>query len=458
MTVVLDELVLRLRAGTSRGLAEAVTSAIRDEVLANGDRMPPIRIVATALNLSPTTVAAAWALLVRGGLLHTDGRRGTVVAIRSGAGRAEGGQALTRYRQAIDRTSLFELDLATGVPDPALLPDLATALRSVPERPALNGYLDDPALPELVEVLRGDWPYRADRFTVVDGAMDAMDQVVTELLRFGDKVVVEHPAFPPLLDRLESVGVQFIGVGIDAGGMITEELEVALRQGIRVVFLQPRAHNPTGVSYTADRMAALAALLRGTEVIIVEDDSTGGISSTPAVSVGSHLPGQTLHIRSFSKSHGPDLRLAAISGPDALIDRITERRRLGQGWTSRLLQSVLLDLLTRADSRAQVHNARRVYAQRRADLVGALDGHGVEVAARDGINIWLPVLDETAALLRLAAARIGAAAGRPFAARPDEHAYLRITSGLIDTRLAAIAGELAAASRLRAWREPRKPR
>jgi DNA-binding transcriptional MocR family regulator len=143
-----------------------------------------------------------------------------------------------------------------------------------------------------------------------------------------------------------------------------------------------------------------------------------------------------------------------VSGPDPLIDRITERRRLGQGWTSRLLQSVLLDLLTRADTIAQVDAARRVYAQRRADLVGALASHGVEVAARDGINIWLPVLDETAALLRLAAARIGAAAGRPFAARPDEHAYLRITGGLIDTGLAGIAGQLAAASRLRAWREP----
>ena len=453
MTVVLDELALRLRARTSRGLADAVTGAIRDEVLANGDRMPPIRIVATALSLSPTTVASAWALLVRGGLLHTDGRRGTVVAIRSGAGRAEGGQALTRYRQAIDRTSLFELDLATGVPDPALLPDLATALRSVPARPAMNGYLDDAALPELVDVLRDDWPYQAERFTVVDGAMDAMDQVVTELLRFGDKVVVEHPAFPPLLDRLESVGVQFIGVGIDADGMIAGELQVALRQGIRVVFLQPRAHNPTGASYSADRMAALAAMLRGTGAVIVEDDSTGGISSTPALSLGSHLPGQTLHIRSFSKSHGPDLRLAAMSGPDALIDRITERRRLGQGWTSRLLQSVLLDLLTSADSIAQVDAARRVYAQRRADLVGALSGHGVEVAARDGINIWLPVVDETAALLRLAAARIGAAAGRPFAARRDEQAYLRLTSGLIETGLPGIAAELAAASRLRAWRE-----
>ena len=453
--VVLDELSARLRAGTSRGLADAVSSAIRDDVLVDGDRMPPIRLVAQTLRLSPTTVTSAWALLVRGGLLHTDGRRGTVVAIRSGAARGPAGSRPTRYRQAVDRTSLFEVDLATGMPDPALLPGLTTALRSIPERRVLNSYLDDDVLPELVDVLRQDWPYSPDRFTIVDGAMDAMDQVVTHLLRFGDKVVVEHPGFPPLLDRLESVGVQFIGVGLDGQGMLVDELKAALDLGVRLIFLQPRAQNPTGVSYSTDRIAELADLLGGADVVIVEDDSTGAISTSPAVSVGQALPAQTLHIRSFSKSHGPDLRLAAMSGPATLIDHITERRRLGQGWTSRLLQSALLDLLTRPESLDEVARAREIYAQRRANLVTALAGEGVEVTARDGINIWLPVLDETAALLRLAAHRIGAAAGRPFAARPGGAPHLRITCGMIGSGHEQIAAELAAAGRLRAWREPR---
>ena len=452
---LLEELSSRLRVATSRGLADAVSGAIRDDILANGDRMPPIRLVARALQLSPTTVTSAWGLLVRGGLLHTDGRRGTVVAIRSGTARRQSGDEPARYRRAVDRTSLFEVDLATGVPDPALLPGLAAALRSIPERRALNSYLDDDVLPELVLALRQDWPYSPDRFTVVDGAMDAMDQIATQLLRFGDKVVVEHPGFPPLLDRLESAGVHFVGIGLDREGLVVSELKAALALGIRVVFLQPRAHNPTGTSYSPRRMAELAELLRDTDVVVVEDDSTGAISSSPAVSIGSHLPGQTLHIRSFSKSHGPDLRLAAMSGPETLIDRIAERRRLGQGWTSRLLQSVLLDLLTRPDSVAQVDRAREIYGRRREDLVLALAEQGVEVAARDGLNIWLPVLDETAALLQLAARRIGAAAGRPFAARAGDAPYLRITCGLITEGHGRIAAELAAASRVRAWREPR---
>ena len=51
--------------------------------------------------------------------------------------------------------------------------------------------------------------------------------------------------------------------------------------------------------------------------IIVEDDSSGPISSSAPISLGPWLPEQVLHIRSYSKSHGPDLRLAAVSGPDS---------------------------------------------------------------------------------------------------------------------------------------------
>ncbi len=101
---------------------------------------------------------------------------------------------------------------------------------------------------------------------------------------------------------------------------------------------------------TPSRAAELAAVIGRFDVLVVEDDSNGAISATAPISLGRQLPERTLHIRSFSKSHGPDLRIAALSGPADLIDRIRDRRLLGQGWTSRLLQSMLFDLLTRETS------------------------------------------------------------------------------------------------------------
>jgi DNA-binding transcriptional MocR family regulator len=437
-TAVLSALEERMAEPTARGLAAAVGRAVADGVLAAEDRLPPIRTVAAQLGLSPTTVSAAWAVLARAGTVHTAGRRGTVVtAHRAGP---------QRYRRAVGAHTPFALDLSGGTPDPELLPDLTAALRRV--RPPLTpaSYLDDPVLPELAALLRADWPFAAGRLTVVDGAMDALAQIVAAHLRFGDRVAVEQPAFPPLLDLLDAAGVAPVPVRIDDSGPVPAELASAVRAGVRAVFLQPRAQNPTGASLTPDRLAELAAVLQAGDALLVEDDSAGPIATPPALSLGSARPERTLHVRSYTTSHGPDLRLAAIGGPAALVDPLVERRFLGQGWTSRLLQALLVDLLTHAPSLHAVARARRTYARRRTTVAGELARLGVDVWRGDGINMWLPVRDEAAALLLLATRGIGAAPGGPFQLGSSDRPHLRVTVGLVASGHREVAAALADAA------------
>jgi DNA-binding transcriptional MocR family regulator len=440
----ISEIERRLDEPTAKGLAGAVSRAIRDGVLAPGDRLPPIRVLAHELTLSPTTVSAAWALLARAGTLRTEGRRGTVVDDVSAP--REG-----RYRQALEHQAGFTLDLSTGIPDERLLPGLARALRAVTTAGTPHSYLDDPVLPELAEVLVASWPYRPPALTVVDGALDGMELVIRTLLRYGDRVVVEHPSFPPILDLLEAAGVEVVGVPLDSEGPDPTALAEALAGPVRAVFLQPRGQNPTGISLSATRARALARLLEDTDTVIVEDDSASAISTAPEVSLGSWLPEQTVHVRSFSKSHGPDLRLAAMSGPEALMADVRHLRQLGQGWSSRLLQRMLLDLLIDDRSRAEVATARDEYARRRRAFVGALAARGVEVGGDDGLNLWVPVHDESAALVRLASRGIGAAPGTPFDVLPSAQGHIRVTVGLVDADLDAVADEVAAAARTGGW-------
>jgi DNA-binding transcriptional MocR family regulator len=440
MTALLSALEQRLDQPTAKGLAHAVSAAIRDGVLVGGDRLPPIRTVAAQLTLSPTTVSAAWGLLARSGAVTTDGRRGTTVLDQRSP---TGG----RYRQALRHESGFTLDLSTGVPDPALLPSLGTVLGQLTSAPTTGSYLDDPVLPELAEVLRRDWPHAAADLAVVDGAMDAMDLIVRTSLRFGDRVVVEDPGFPPLVDLLESVGVQLVGVPVDEEGLDLSALETALAEPIAAIFLQPRAQNPVGVSMTSARAQAIASLLDGSETLVVEDDSAAGLSSATLVSLGRWRPEHTAYIRSFSKSHGPDLRLAALSAPPALHRAITARRELGQGWSSRLLQQVLIGLLTSDEAREQVAQASATYAARRAHVVDALARRGIAVPGAEGINIWVPVHDETAAVVRLASQGIGVAPGAPFRlGAPDGGGHIRVTVGAAGDDLDGLADALADAA------------
>ncbi|MER6944628.1 aminotransferase class I/II-fold pyridoxal phosphate-dependent enzyme [Nonomuraea sp. NPDC000554] len=444
------EIKERLAEHTARGLAGAVNEAIRDGVLTPGTKLPPVRQVADGLGLSPTTVNAAWQLLARSGVLQADGRRGTTVAQPRPTGPR-------RYWQAGGRVADLGLDLATSEPDPALLPDLVPALSRLHATPP-GAYLDDSVLPALEGLLRERWPYPVDQLTVVDGAMDAMDLLATSLLRIGDRVVVEDPAFPHLIDLLEVLGTQVIGVPLDGEGPQPDRLRAALETRPAAVFLQPRAHNPAGISWTPQRAAELASVFTDFPgSVVVEDDAGGDVAAAAPVSLGTWLPDRTVHVHSFSKAYGPELRLAAMSGPAALIGPVVERRLLGQGWTSRLLQHLLLNLLTDENSVAQVRHARQEYRRRRDAVIEALAVEGIPLGPGDGINLWLPVHDEQAALISLASHGIGAIAGTGFMIEdsPGRSPHIRVTVGLAAEGHAELAHHLAVAARAGRRSRPR---
>lgn len=438
--------MLQLIAGavndrTARGVAAAVSRLVHTGELPAGTRLPTVRSVARALGISPTTVSEAWRSLASAGAIQTRGRSGTFV-LTPGRPRQK-----LRYARLTANPSTLPHDFSTGVPDHDLLPDLAPALRRIGDTRLTTSYLEEPVLPRLEAVLRERWPFPPQQVTVVDGALDALDRLVAAAVPFGAHVVVENPTFPPLLDLLDSVGAVPVPVSLDAFGADPASLAAALGCTPTAVILQPRAHNPTGASLTPARAAELAAVLSGhPSVVVVEDDHAGDIATAPAVSLGAHLPDQVVHVRSFSKSHGPDLRLAAVGGPAALVAAVADRRLLGPGWSSRVLQAVLLDLLTDSATVRAVTAARREYARRRAQLLAALDARDVAASAGDGINMWIPVRDQQVALLTLAAHGIGVAPGAPFEVTPLGGDHIRVTVGLVRDGFDDLADILADAA------------
>ena len=437
------ELVDSVDDRSARGIALALSAGIDRGALLPGERLPPIRRVARDLQVAPATISAAWAQLARAGLIETDGRRGTRVR--------EAVVGPRRYRRALDSRAAYRVDLSTGLPDPRLLPDLHAAMQRVPRDDTAHSYLEDPVVPGLREVLEESWAFPAGTLTVVDGAMDAHSQFVAAHLRFGDRVAVEQPCFPPLLDLLEMAGIVSIGVDYDDQGPVVADVVTALDAGAKVLFFQPWGQNPSGQSLSPARAQVLATALAERDVVVVEDDSAGGSPDAARSSVGTHLPDQTVLVRSFSKTHGPDLRLAAVGGPAAVVTPIVERRYLGQGWSSRLVQSILLELLTDPGSRAQVTAAQVTYGARTGAMADALAARGIEVPGRDGINVWVPVAEQGAALLHLAAAGVRAASGDPFWISPPEVDHIRITTATVDRGYDELAEVVGAAAGVGTW-------
>ncbi len=394
-----------------RGLVATIETLIRDHVLDHGLRLPAIRSLADDLGISPTTVATAWTQLARDGYVEAFGRRGTFV-------KAEEFQAHTPRRwQFYDDIAAYRIDLATGVPDPELLPDPLKALRAMAPVRTIS-YLDSPVYGPLRDALNpylSSWMTESQwSMTVVDGALEGLDRTLDSLPATVRAVAVEEPAFPALYDLVEVHGLRIIGVALDSQGIVPEALSAVIeRRGVGALLTQPRAQNPTGISTTRTRRDEIAAVLsRAPDIFVIEDDHSGLLCSAPLHSLGEVLgPDRCAYVLSFSKSHGPDLRLGALFSGPARTEMIERRRALGPSWSSKLLQAALTEMLTSQEVQDTVAGARESYKLRRHAFASIF---AVNADTTDGINFWAPTDDAISLLVHLAHEKIRVAPGTNF--------------------------------------------
>ncbi|MDE2571006.1 MAG: aminotransferase class I/II-fold pyridoxal phosphate-dependent enzyme [bacterium] len=388
----------------STEIAESLEAAIRENRLAAGARIPTVRALAASLGVSLVTVATAYRTLRERGLLMTDGRRGTTVR---GAPPLLGRPVL-RFPEGVR-------NLADGNPDPALLPSLRKTLATRAYEPVLYG--EEPEIPELLELAAKRFASAGVPWTaiaIVGGALDGIERVLAASLRPGDRVAVEDPAYPAYLDVLAALGLVAEPVAIDGSGFVPAALRAALESGVRAAIYAPRSQNPTGAAFDRERAAALHRVVaKRPEVLLVEDDHTAGIAGAPFFTLVADRAKFAV-VRSVSKTLGPDLRLAFLSGDPMTVARVRSRQRVGTGWVSRMLQSAVLALWSDPAVKEQVERAREVYAQRRDAFVRALAAEGIIVQARSGLNVWVPVVDEEAMVRSLLEAGWGVNPGSRF--------------------------------------------
>lgn len=438
MDFVLGE--YRIKGRGAAEIAAGVEQAVGAGDLAPGQPLPPMRELAARLEVNPNTVAAAYRILRDRGVIETAGRRGSRIRPKP---------ATTGREELRVEVPAGGRDLSTGNPDPALLPGLGQALAAAAEqadrRPVLYG--DDPVDADLVRIARAELD--ADRvpqgpLTVTSGSLDAIERVLAAHLRPGDAVAVEDPGWGSALDLVPALGLRTVPVGVDDDGPRPDDLRRALESGARALIVTDRAQNPTGASVTATRARALRAVLRDhPRTLLIEDDHGHGIVGLPL----HPLAGVTRHwafVRSAAKAYGPDLRLAVLAGDAVTVDRVRGRQRLGPGWVSLLLQRAVVRLWT--DGAVDRVAVAESYGARRDALVDALAERGVVAHGRSGMNVWVPVPDETGAVARLLQAGWAVAPGARF--RLASPQGIRITvSTLTGEDIVPLADAVAAAVR-----------
>ncbi len=410
----------RISGENAQQIAASVERAIEQGSLAPGETLPAVRTLAGELGVSPTTVSAALADLRSRGLVVSHKRSRSQVSWRPPLGGA-------LQRPTIPAGAR---DLASGNPDPALLPDPMPFLRRLDRPTQLYG--GEPGVHKLLELARAELSASgidAESIAVTSGALDGIERALGAQLKPGDLVAVEDPGFAGLFDLLRALGLALRPVPIDEKGMLPGELAAALAEGASAVVLNPRGQNPTGASLDPKRAGELRAVLgRAPAAMVVEDDHLGPIAGVERITLTAGRE-RWASALSLAKSLGPDLRLAVLAGDEQTISRVRGRQAVGPQWVSHLLQHLVAAMWADEDIGARLDLAAATYRERREQFVAALAAREIEVSSTAGIATWVPVPEEAPVVQSLLAQGWAVMPGAPF--RLQSARAIRVTTSTL---------------------------
>jgi aspartate/methionine/tyrosine aminotransferase len=220
-------------------------------------------------------------------------------------------------------------DLAASAVAACTLDDLPGALDAVElTGPNENGY------PPLVDAIAARYGVSPDRVATANGASGANLLACIALVGAGDDVLVEKPAYDPLLAAPRLMGARILRFERrrDAGfALDLARLRAALTPRTRLVILTS-PHNPTGAHASASDMTALAALAADARVHVLVDevyvDASGDRTRQPAATLGDWM----VTTSSLTKSYGlAGLRCGWCLASPEVAERVRRARDIVDG-------------------------------------------------------------------------------------------------------------------------------
>lgn len=178
---------------------------------------------------------------------------------------------------------------------------------------------------------------------ITDGAQGAL-RMILGTPSIGNTILVEDPTYNIVLSYLEINAFEHDTVERHLNGIDLAEFEEKVKTGtIKYFYTMSRNQNPLGTDLTLNELEKIILLSRAYGFYIIEDDYVNELSKGPTFF--SLAPDRTLHIRSFSKTISPTLRVAALTVPKELSKELSYNATyLNQG-AALLSQAVLLNYL-----------------------------------------------------------------------------------------------------------------
>ena len=387
---------------------------IQERMLTPGVKLPATRELARDLGVNRATVALAYDELVAAGRVRAHVGQGTFVA---GPMDVPGESAVdpapareVAARVAVDWSGLLSrgaqivagdlerrrlpalpappqglISFAGGMPDSAMLPTEAfrRVLNAVvrEEGQELLQYYPVGGYPPLrrflsMYLLRFGVEARPEEILIVNGSQQGFDLIARTLLDPGDCVAIEQPTYPRAMQVFRSFGAQLVPVPLGDDGPRPDALERALeRHAPKFFYCQPSAHNPTGLTMSADARRRLLEIASRHQVAIVEDGFDGSLCygpRPPAPLKALDRQGLVVYIGTFSKILFPGLRLGWLVAPRAVLDRLEAAKQIADIQTSALIQAAVYRFCERRLLERHLARIAEEYGRRQRRLLESL--------------------------------------------------------------------------------------
>ena len=171
------------------------------------------------------------------------------------------------------------INLSQGFPDFHIDEQLSRLLGEA-AREGHNQYAPMPGLPLLRQGIANSFKTRysvdidADtEVTVTPGATYAIYTAFTAILQPGDEVVLLEPAYDSYIPNIEMNGAKAVPVALEAPDFHVDwnKVKDAITSRTKAIIINT-PHNPTGAIWDVNDWNELAALVMGTDIIILSDE------------------------------------------------------------------------------------------------------------------------------------------------------------------------------------------
>lgn len=381
-------------------------------------RLPAERELAEQLQLSRTTVTAAYRRLRELGFASSVRGSGTSTRL----------PASTGVVHLPVQTDLVDLTKA-AMPATALL--APAALAAAEELPAFTGGTgyDPIGLPALRSAVADRYtarglPTTPDQVLITVGAQQAIALVARAYLSRGDRALIEVPTYPHAHEALIAQGARLVTVPVatdDEDGWDLAVLEAALRASSpTLAYLMPDFQNPTGRSMSAELRGRVLRAAAASGTIVVADETPAELDidrreTHPPLAAGAEAArAHVITIGSASKTMWGGLRIGWIRAERPILRKLAAVRAGMDLGTPILDQLTVARLVPRLDE---------IVAERRPVLAAARDA--IENALAERFPQWrVPHVDGGLAVW----ANIGVPASSALALAARGHGLL-ITAG-----------------------------